>query len=146
MKATHNPLAVPDDTTTPATPAVLLRCAALYLQTHGWTQGEVFDYLATDTFPPACALGAINTAAYGRCLLTASDDTTSFDHDGWGVIPALRVFAGSLDPDYDPFQTSAVDVIGQWNDTPDRTLDQVVQALTEAADDWDLAHPAGSAR
>ncbi|GGQ86744.1 DUF6197 family protein [Couchioplanes azureus] len=147
MKATHHPLAVPDTTTnTAVTPAVLLRCAALYLQTHGWTQGEVFDYLAQDSFPPACAIGAINAAAYGRCILTATDDTTLFDHDAWGVMSALRMFAACLDPDYDPFQTSAIDVIGQWNDAEHRTRDEVIQALNEAADDWDAAHSAGGAR
>jgi hypothetical protein len=143
MKATHNQstTAVIDPQITPAD---LLRGAALYLQHHGWTQGELFDYLTAAAFPPACAIGALNAAAYGRCMLTADDDTD--ESDAWGVLTALRVFAASIEPDYDPFQTSAIDVIGGWNDEKDRTVNEVVQALTEAADDWDTAHPTGGAR
>jgi hypothetical protein len=142
MKATHNP---PTTTDEPGmTPAVLLRGAALYLQTHGWTQGELFDYLTEAAFPPACTIGAVNIAGYGRCILTADDDTD--DTDGWAVIRALRVFAATIDVDYDPLTSSAIDAIGDWNDHDGRTLDEVVECLTTAADDWQAAHTTGGAR
>jgi hypothetical protein len=143
MKATHNqPTTTVIDLQT--TPADLMRGAALYIQHYGWTQGELFDYFSAAAFPPACAIGALNTAAYGRCLLTADLDTD--DSEAWEVLSALRIFAASIDPDYDPFQTSAIDIIGGWNDATDRTVDEVVQALNEAADDWDTAHPRGGTR
>ncbi len=137
MKATHNQTVDPDDDTA-LTPADLLRGAATYLRRHGWIKGTIFDLLSPEPFPPACAIGAINMATYGRPILNADDNHDDPETDQ--VIRALRVFASTLDPDYDPFETSAVDLIGDWNDQPSRTRHDVVQALTEAADDWDTAH------
>ncbi len=158
MKATHKP-AIPADLCTPIpditdpvmTPAVLLRGAALYLRRHGWTVGEFFDLLTEATFPPACSLGAINMCAHGRPILCSDDGAQDDDTDA--AIVAMRVFAASLDPDYGfgsadygQGSSSAIDIVSGWNDDPTRTLDDVVQALTEAADDWDRTHPTGGAR
>ncbi len=151
MKATHNP-PIPADLNTPGldlvdpvlTPAVLLRGAALYLQRHGWIRGEFFDLLTEAAFPPACSLGAINICAHGRPILCSDDGSQDTDTDA--AITAMRVLAATLDPDYGTGETSAIDIVSAFNDHPDRTLDDIVQALTEAADDWDRAHPAGGAR
>jgi hypothetical protein len=139
MKATHHPNVDTDDD---ATPADVLRGAAAYLRRHGWIKGTIFDLLSPEPFPPACAIGAINMATYGRCIISADDHTDDPEADQ--VIRALRVFASTLDPDYDPFETSAVDLIGDWNDQPGRTRTDVVEALTAAADDWDTAHTGGA--
>jgi hypothetical protein len=149
MKATHKPPTLDNDTG--MTPADLLRGAAVYLRRYGFTQGEFFDLLAdTDgPFPPACASGAIITAAHGRCpatgILTLDGDDTP---ETLAAIRAMRVFAAFLDLEYtgNPYDTSAIDVIGDWNDHDGRTLDEVVECLTDAADDWDRVHHAGGAR
>jgi hypothetical protein len=149
MKATHQPPT--HDHEAGMAPADLLRGAALYLRRHGWTQGEFFDLLAdTDSpFPPACTSGAIITAAYGRCLATGIC-TLDGDQDPETVaaIAAMRVFAAYLDLEYTGtgYDTSAIDVIGDWNDHDGRTLDEVIEALTDAANDWQAAHPTGGAR
>jgi hypothetical protein len=150
MKATHNLLILDDDTG--MTPADLLRGAALYLKTHGWTQHQFFDLLAdTDgPFPPACASGAIMTATTGRCI---AENMCTLDGnenpETVAAISAMRVFADWLDGGYVPvegFPASSIDVIGDWNDYDGRTLDEVVECLTDAANDWETAHPTGGAR
>ena len=159
MKATHKP-AIPADLSTPIpdvtdpvmTPAVLLRGAALYLRWHGWTAGEFFANSDQHRpFPAACSLGAINICAHGRPILCSDDGAQDDDTDA--AIIAIRVFAASLDPDYGlgsadygQGSSSAIDIVSGWNDDPARTADDVIQALTEAADDWDRTHPAGGAR
>ena len=151
MKATHetSTLARLTDLTIPATadpalpPSLPLRCAATYIDTHGRTTGEFFDLLANAPFPPACAGGAINIAAHGRPVLCADDDADDAVTDA--AITAMRVLAASLDPDYGIGDSSAIDIIAAFNDHPDTTDTDVIHALTEAADDWDNAHPAGSA-
>ena len=70
MKATQNP------PTAEVTPAVILRGAATYIARYGWTQGTYYaDQAAPDGMsvepnptPPACAMGAIAMAAFGRRL------------------------------------------------------------------------------
>src|SRR3954447_26284935 len=105
MHLTHNPripaalrLAVPASADPALTPALLLRCAAAYLQTYGRTTGEFFDLVSEQTFPPACAGGAINIAAHGRPILCSHDGAEDAVTDA--AITAMRVFAASLDVDY----------------------------------------------
>jgi hypothetical protein len=149
MKATNHPPAL--DHEPGMSPADLLRGAAVYLQRYGWTQGEFFDLLAdTDgPFPAACTSGAITTAAHGRCIATGIC-TLDGDQDPETIaaIRAMRVLAGWLDLEYtgNAYDTSAIDVIGDWNDHDGRTLDEVVECLADAADDWDRTHPTGGAR
>jgi hypothetical protein len=150
MKATHNPTL--DTSTDPATnPAALLRGAVIYLQTHGWTQGQFYDLLAnTDgPFPPACASGAIMSAATGQChklgiVALVGDE----DHETVAAIRAMRAFADWINDGYIPenYPVSAIDIIGDWNDDKGRTLAEVLEALTDAANDWQAAHPTGGAR
>lgn len=154
MKATHTLPAL--DTDPAMSPAVLLRGAAIYLGTHGWTQHQFFDLLADSDGPflPACASGAIMTAAHGHCpasgiaangmaTIDAGDDQASD-----AAIRAMRVLAAWLDDDYasSAYDTSAIDVIGDWNDHDGRTRDEVIETLTDAANDWDRAHSTGGAR
>src|SRR4051812_36163506 len=97
MQRTHQPTLTPS--TDPAmTPAMLLRGAARYLQTHGWIKGEFFDVLTDAAFPPACSLGAINICAHGRPILGSED--TAEDTNTDAAIRAMRVFAAYLDPTY----------------------------------------------
>lgn len=157
MKATHNsvpaaphlaPLLGITTDTDPMRPSALLRGAATYLKAYGWTKGQFFELLAdTDQpFVPACASGAIVTAACGSNLSSFFNDAD--DPQITAAISAMRVLAAWLDVDCDstPYVTSAIDVIGDWNDDKGRTLDEVLEALTEAADDWETAHPTGGAR
>ena len=152
MKATHNPLEqaarhlrFPDTADPALTPGLLLRCAAHYLSTYGRTVGEFFDLLSDQPWPPACATGAINIAAHGKAILCADDQAEDAVTDA--AIAAIRVFAASLDVDYanGDTSTSAIDIIAFFNDHPNTTTAQVVQALTDAADDWDRLHPGGAA-
>src|SRR5699024_8179312 len=59
MKATHKPPIVDESLGT--SPAELLRGAALYLRSYGWTQHQFYDMVADTAgpFPPACTSGAI---------------------------------------------------------------------------------------
>jgi hypothetical protein len=126
------------------TPPVLLRGAALYLFLHGWNKGGFFDFASGKPFPPACALGAINISAYGRAILGSDDDADDANTDA--AIKAMRVFAAHIDPEYDVNVTSAIDVVGDWNDDQSRTVGEVILMLTDAACDWEAAHPSGGAR
>ena len=138
MKATHPPA-----TRTAVEPAELLHAAALYLKRHGWTQGEFFDLLSDQPFPPACAAGAITIAAYGRCIADSLFDLDDPANDD--AIRAMRLFAGWLDGTYDPYETSAIDIIGDYNDHETRTVDEVVDALRTAADEY-AARPVRAAQ
>jgi len=156
MKATHQTLTTPAPDLDPMRPSVLLRGAAVYLGTHGWTQHQFYDLLADTAgpFPPACASGAIMTAATGQCLANGicTLDSNGDDTDTITAMRAMRYFAdwfngaeGPFDA-YDGLPPSAIDVIGDWNDDPDRTLAEVIETLTDAANDWDRAHPTGGAQ
>jgi hypothetical protein len=147
MKATHTPPIL--DLDTGMTPADLLRGAARYLNQYGWVQGDFFDLLNEANFPPACSLGAINIAAHGRPIL-CSDDTAD-DELTDNAIRAMRVLAAHLYPEYETvdnfaYKVSAIDIVSGWNDEDGRTLAEVIETLTDAADDWDRAHPTGGAR
>src|SRR3954449_10182812 len=140
MHPTHNPsipaalrLAVPASADPALTPALLLHCAARYLETYGRTTGEFFDLLSDQPFPPACAGGAINIAAHGRPILCS--DNGADDPITDAAITAMRVFAAHLDVDYAAGDTtvSAIDIIGGFNDDPRTTDTDVILALTAAA-------------
>ena len=147
MKATHQPPTIVIDQD--VTPADLLRGAARYLSRYGWLQGDFFNLLTKANFPPTCSLGAINIAAHGRPIL-GSDDTAD-DQLTDNAIRAMRVLAAHLYPEYgnvdEPtFKVSAIDIVSGWNDAEDRTLAEVIETLTDAANDWDRAHTTGGAR
>ncbi len=74
-------------------PAVVLRGAARYLQSHGWTQGTYYPNGSTSPFPPACLVGAISMAVHGR--RTASPFITD-GHISNACVDAVGVFIDYL--------------------------------------------------
>jgi hypothetical protein len=155
MKPTQTPTT--DLVSDPMRPSALLRGAGIYLDQHGWTKGQFFEQLfdAEGPFLPACASGAIMTAAHGYCpafgwISLDAEPTPEAD----AAITAMRVFAAHLDPEYAActiekncaYCPSAIDVIGDWNDYDGRTIGEVIETLMDAADDSDRAHPTGGAR
>lgn len=123
------------------TPADILRGAAHYLRSHGWVQGVLYANTTALT-PPACALGALGMAAFGEPILVPPPT----DRPGWHE---HRQAANALHDYLDlPGDGDAVDfTIGTWNDTPGRTVDQVIAALLATADEWEAQHtPPGSDR
>ena len=129
MQATHTPTRPTSITTD-----VVLRSAALYLDRHGWTQIQFFDLTEGNPFPPACAAGAISIVVQGRCV--GNDSHLICVPVTGDALPALRVFSAWLDSDYDPDRANPTEVIGDWNDYSGRTLQEVIDALNAAADDY----------
>ena len=123
------------------TPADTLRCAATYLITHGWHQGDRFaDTAAGNPFPPASADGAIRAAVYGH----PNDTAELAGKPGWHVdiaTAALADWLGLADildsQNLLGWLDDSTDAVADWNDTPGRTLHQVLQALHDAAEDYD---------
>jgi hypothetical protein len=88
--------------------ADVLDDAADYIEKHGWVQGAAFDDYLHRT-PAACAYGALSQVAadgQGRVLYAAQRD--------------LEVFVGTR-------------WIGEWNDDPARTKQEVLDAFRAAA-------------
>ena len=140
-----------DDLTNTVTPADILRYAALYLDRHGWIQGDMFVDPLQAT-PAACAQGAIRMAVCGSPTIPYTTDSAR------DTCRAIRVLAGHLrathvdgDPTHDPTHGPGLDtdddshIVGDWNDEPGRTTADVLTALHEAADSWDTRHPGGGA-
>jgi hypothetical protein len=132
------------------TPAQVLRDAALYLERHGWTQGDYYALIDSPT-RPACALGAICVAVRGTCLgaLRASADTP----EQRTAIRATADFLAHWLADHDDKSPNCelgdddaiLDlVVSDWNDDADRTKADVITTLRRAADDWD--HHQGGAK
>jgi hypothetical protein len=139
MHPTQNPVSPAYDGPTPAD---TLRGAALYLERHGWTQGDYYDYSDTDgtgsgLTPKACAHGAIAIAAYGSPVEIPS-------HANRAERPDFAVAAAIFD-DYirvvvAPTTDDPDDLAGiWWNDADGRTATEVIAALRAAADDYDRA-------
>ena len=131
QKPIHTPGALAD-----LTPADILRCAARYLELHGWNQGTYYAPTEDNPFPPACVDGAIGMAAYGRVtfLALAPDRDPAFRDYTRAVTYLvdyldLNTFTGCDNPN--PFD---------WNDRPTRTAEQVITTLRAAADDYDWSH------
>lgn len=123
------------------TPAETLRCAALYLQRHGWIQGNYYRQRDGLTTPPACALGAIGMAVHGQALNPLDVDLPGWYEvtDAYNALNDYLVRFGFVDTDdeYD-------DAIATWNDQSGRMSGSVIAALNAAADEWDRTH--GGAR
>jgi hypothetical protein len=143
MNPTQNLSVSAADTDTPAevvTPATILRGAATYLETHGWTQGDY--YATTSPFPPACAAGAIVMAAHGTRIEDPLACYTATTREFRLAIEALNSYLidqGAVIPDPDEWSaepTSSLD----WNDRDERTADAVIAALRAAADEYDWQH------
>ncbi|MEV1075873.1 DUF6197 family protein [Micromonospora parva] len=137
--------------TTPAaladlTPADILRCAARYLELRGWTQGDPYELGEHDSFPPACTLGAIAMAVYGRPV--AIEDRYCGDGaaaDLWDTtVTCLADFLrhDGRTPNFDDNtpSTSATETVADWNDDATQTLPGVLDVLRACADDYDWTH------
>ncbi|WP_433494356.1 DUF6197 family protein [Micromonospora sp. CA-248089] len=131
-------------TTTPGaladlTPADTLRCAARYLEIHGWIKGTYYSNQG-GTFPPACAVGAIGMAAHGR-LITIPATHGSGARDCTRAIDYLTHYLTDLGiiaygDDWNTAPTDAID----WNDRDDQTAERVITTLRAAADNYDWTH------
>jgi hypothetical protein len=145
MQPTHNPATTAEHPSTgPADPIVatvdvasILRCAARYLDRHGWCQGAYFDQTAVCFTPAACLVGAVGMVCYG------------------GPVEAPAQMFGT--PEFDDFEATITHLdefllfehgtpsAYEFNDADGRTAEQVITALRAAADDWEDRHdPAGS--
>jgi hypothetical protein len=124
-------VAAPDD----LCPAVVLRAAAAYLDTIGWTQGTYYTYEPTGArLPAACITGAVAITCYGFAhpmpSITDDDGRVAFETAMDALTVHLRhttTAPGGL----------LVEPYG-FNDHPTRTRAQVVQALIAAADRHEL--------
>jgi hypothetical protein len=120
-------VAAPDD----LCPAVVLRSAAAYLDTVGWTQGTYYTYEPTGSrLPAACITGAVAISCYGYAhpmpSITEDDGRVAFETAMDALTVHLRhttTGPGGL----------LVEPYG-FNDHPTRTRADVVQALIAAAD------------
>ena len=141
MKATHKPTTTPADAVDAAvTPADVLRGAARYLQLHGWTQGTYYADQPDDHTPPACAMGALGMAAFGQRF-----PAPAYERPEWADYKrAEDVLMAHLGCGYPPVSDDDYPEpgVGDWNDQPDRTAEQVITALNAAADEWDRTHAA----
>jgi hypothetical protein len=130
MQPTQN-TAVLDDRPvrrTGADPASTLRAAALYLVRHGWTQGAFYEQTTSVFTPAACMAGALGMVCYGRQVEAPANNV---DDPGYGAFAAA---AQHLDDWL--FVWHGVLAYG-FNDTPGRTIGDVIRALDDAADQWD---------
>ncbi|GIJ44517.1 hypothetical protein Val02_14030 [Virgisporangium aliadipatigenens] len=127
-------------------PAQALRGAALYLERHGWIPSDAYAWTATPpAFPAATARDAIAYAVLGAPIDTTDDYLDREAHGDFEY--ALGVFADFLywtgnavdHLDVDIADLDIYDVATRWNDAPDRTAEQVITALRDAADDFDSA-------
>jgi hypothetical protein len=146
MQATHIRL-----TDAVVTPAVVLRGAARYLQLHGWTQHNYYaddcdtyhlppDVAYSALTPPACVMGALAIAAFGQQLPKNAcklPEWVDYKRAEDILLDHLELWNPPEVQDDFPEPT-----LGDWNDEPDRTVEQVITALNGAADDWGHTHPA----
>ncbi|MFF0183070.1 hypothetical protein ACFYPF_28685 [Micromonospora sp. NPDC005223] len=142
QKPIHDPAALAD-----LTPADTLRCAARYLELRGWTQGDPYELGEHDSFPPACALGAIAMAAYGHPVAIEDryygDGAAADLWDTTGICLAdfLRQSGHSTEPHFDiPVSDSYTAIVADWNDDASQTLSDVLDVLRACADDYDWTH------
>lgn len=107
----------------------ILLDAADYLVEHGWFQGGMFDWgglEALDNNPAACALGAVQQVRREGGTFPLPVDS---------ACPARTRLAETVRRIAPPVNgDSEISIIAEWNDAPDRTKEEVVDALREAAD------------
>ena len=139
MKPTQKPA-----TDQELTPAEILRDAARYLKRFGWIQGSYYNLadgsVNTDVYPPACAGGAIAVVSYGQVVDDPYGAYTLAEHDEftrvWDFFDDFLTLINAQSADIDDPDEERTSVFG-WNDTPGRTIDDVIAVLNAAADDWD---------
>ncbi|MEU5529480.1 hypothetical protein ABZ744_21350 [Micromonospora chersina] len=121
------------------TPADILRCAARYLELHGWIQRDYYSNAASP-FPPACVLGAIGMAAHGR-LIALPCNSGSGRREARRARKYLTAYltdTGMLTIPANDWQSwpTATD----WNDRDGQTAENVIATLRAAADNYDWTH------
>lgn len=110
----------------PAVTAADLRKAAQLIKTDGWTQGTYHDQDGCH-----CAAGAI-AAATGQHVL--GPPVTSIDWDilpgstGWYVIADNYEWDRRMAAQHE-LEHHVGDSVASWNDTPGRTVEEVLTAL-----------------
>ncbi|RKN24323.1 hypothetical protein D7147_03860 [Micromonospora musae] len=130
----HTPGALAD-----LTPAHILRCAARYLELHGWHQGTYYSNQG-GTFPPACTVGAIGMAAHGR-LITIPTTSGAGLRDCRRALDYLTDYLTDLSviASEDEWSTAPADLM-EWNDRDDQDAATVINTLRASADNYDWAH------
>lgn len=118
------------DTVNPV--ADILDKAADIIERQGWTQGDWYQELPVPPEDcPVCAGGGINVATDHA----PDDDGYTYDERD----EAFRAFAHHVDPDQankseeGDYLDAWISAIGEWNDDPERTIEQVVAALRACA-------------
>jgi len=149
-----NPTQKPNTTTAALadpTPADILRCAARYLETRGWIQGNVYQPGSEEPFPAVCAAGAIGMAVYGR--RTTPSDQTASDRANWRLLHRTASYLAEYlwndgrvrECDYFGALASADhEIVSDWNDESDQTAAEVIAVLRTAANDYDRTYGAAS--
>ncbi|WP_426506720.1 DUF6197 family protein [Dactylosporangium sp. McL0621] len=122
------------------TPADTLRCAATYLEHHGWMPYGRYSDL-TVPFPAADITGAVRAAVYGKAMPGDVLDGVL----GWHVDMAIAALADHLglnDPEMHllGWLAYSAHAITCWNDEIDRTAIEAVTAMRAAADAYDATH------
>ena len=141
MHRTHNPTGRAADTAdrSVGTPADILRGAARYLETHGWTQGDY--YTPERPFPPACVIGAIGMAAHGVVTDCPHLDGPN-PRDCNLAFSSFRAYLldhGHITAFGDDWSTEPT-TTGEWNDRDDQSAANVIATLRAAAADYDHTH------
>lgn len=103
--------------------ADILEKAAEVLETRGWCQGTYHNPAGR-----VCAVGAVRTAVWGAPLLRDLEREVS-TKDYVKVNEALMVLAEDIG------LQNWNDLAPGWNDHPDRTQDEVIDAFKHAAKD-----------
>jgi hypothetical protein len=110
--------------------ATRLTQAAAHIAEHGWCRGDWHTPL--DGVPsnksPACAFGAIKIACGG------DPDDLTIPAEAEQAAAALCDHLGLTVRDLDCPIEAYGEVIGGWQDTPERTAQQVIDALRAAAE------------
>jgi intergrase/recombinase len=100
-----------------------LRQAAEYLSENGWTQGKLLEKI--DGKQAACAMGAIRVVSGPSELASTRGEKSE---------AAYRLLSGYLDEKgVLPADEAALHPIARWNDRMERTAEDVILAMKDAA-------------
>ncbi|MGQ4343506.1 DUF6197 family protein [Streptomyces sp. SAS_275] len=106
--------------------AYVLTTAVAVLETNGWLQGNLYDAAEAETGTPrsacrVCAVGALNVASAGTPVLGLAEEE----------LPKAILLADLARAALGEYvDTAGVTV---WNDTPGRTVEQVIDAMRATA-------------
>lgn len=140
--------------TTHPTPAArldvtdVLDAAADYIESHGWCQGSLFAYTDIEInddgeitrLPAACAVGAIYHQLGGSVLHPSAIDLVPNPPLEGNLHYVVGVIADWLALHLLPDVHDVQALVANWNDSAERTADQVIKTLRAAADDYRHTH------